>query len=293
MYTVVCWDNVEWSWRKNSKFAEQFIKGIDTDWKKIITADGLEAIIREIEFPPEYIHAGITILSNFSSLIRDKYKNEEIKVSIQQEGAKVTLIIEGEGGVRERIEETLYEYGLVLSGQEPIEILTDDPYKIAELKQQLRIAQIQLENQKELLEIEKRHNLQIENKNTSIESQYKEMIKIISNSLSDKGEENSFLRTLITAANSTQSETAKSSLNALIGIIENQTQNENKKVVVESLQSIRQNDPGAFKQITDFAKSCTSSMVGSALYSWIIPIINSLPKWIQLKVEWQIAEQTH
>ena len=143
--------------------AKSFAKRISNkeSWKKLNHPEGVDVIFRETTFPPEFRHAGITILNNFSSLIRDKYTEENVKVSIQQDHDKIILIIESEEeDLKERIEETLETYGLVLSGKEPVERLTDDPFKIAELNQQLRIAKIQLENQRELLQIEQRHNSQ-------------------------------------------------------------------------------------------------------------------------------------
>jgi hypothetical protein len=240
--------------------------------------NGQTAINKTIEFPPEYRHAGITILSNFSSLVRDKYKDADVRVSIQQKKNKVILVIESDDGVLERIEKTLQTYGMVLSGKAPIEDLTTDPFKIAELNQQIRIAQIQLENQKELLAIEQRHNRQLEDKNQSIESQYKDMISILTDSIKSKDKESGFLRTLIKSATTTQSETAKSSLNTLISILEKNNFKEDKKVVVKNLEQIKDSDPSAFKRISDFAESCTAGVVGNSLYSWIIPIINALPK---------------
>ncbi|NQZ10136.1 MAG: hypothetical protein HRT35_23550 [Algicola sp.] len=239
---------------------------------------GPAAINKTIEFPPEYRHAGITILSNFSSLVRDKYKDSNVKVSIQQEKDKVILIIESDEGVLERIEETLQTYGLVLSGKAPVEDLTNDPFKIAELNQQIRIAQMQLENQKELLAIEQRHNRQLEDKNMSIKSQYKEMIGIFNDSIKSKDKENTFLRTLIKSSTTTQSETAKSALNTLIGILEKDNGKGDNAEVAKNLEEIKVNDPTAFAKIKGFAESCAAGVVGNSLYSWIVPIINSLAK---------------
>lgn len=111
----------------------------------------VEQIIRSIEFPPEYYHSGITILSYFADVLRHKKLSEQVKVAIEQSGLNVRLVIESPTGQRELVERTLETYALVVTGKEPIETLTTDPYEVLELKNQLRIASVQIENQREML----------------------------------------------------------------------------------------------------------------------------------------------
>ncbi|MCP4351776.1 MAG: toll/interleukin-1 receptor domain-containing protein [Desulfobacterales bacterium] len=119
-------------------------------------------IIRSIEFPPEYHQAGISILNYFSTVLRKKYPDVKATVQIKQEGLKVTMTIDPVEGDREIIEKALDEYGLVVTGKMPPEEYTDDRLLIVELKSQLRIAQSQVETQRELLELtEKGHNQRI------------------------------------------------------------------------------------------------------------------------------------
>jgi len=110
-----------------------------------------ERIVRSIEFPPEYHRSGITILSYFADVLRHKNLSEEVKVSIEQNGLTVTLVIESPTGQRELIERVLETYALVVTGKQPVDTLTTDPYEMAELKSQLRLASAQIENQRDLL----------------------------------------------------------------------------------------------------------------------------------------------
>ncbi|MCP4135112.1 MAG: pentapeptide repeat-containing protein [bacterium] len=108
-------------------------------------------ITRSIEFPPQYLSAGVSILNYFASVLREKYPDEKSKVRIDQDGNKVTMIIEHPEGEKEIIEKELNDYGLVVKGDMPIEEFTQDPFLILELKNELRFAQFRIEQQKEML----------------------------------------------------------------------------------------------------------------------------------------------
>jgi hypothetical protein len=121
-------------------FAKEFLGTIDLDWGDLLTKEGFQNIVREIEFPPEYYSAGMTILANFSRIVRDRFAANDVKISIQQEHLKVRLIIETPNGVRELIEETMSKYNLVVQGKMLPEQFASDPLEILDLKTQLRIA---------------------------------------------------------------------------------------------------------------------------------------------------------
>jgi|WetSurSiteA1Bulk_404760.scaffolds.fasta_scaffold39167_1 hypothetical protein len=114
-------------------------------------------VIRSIEFNPEHYQAGLSILSYFHKFISNKYPNTDIKVRIEQQGLTVRMIIETPSGDKEKIEKTLESYGLILKGEISAEDYLSDPIQILELKQQLRVAYFQIENQKELLKFTDKH----------------------------------------------------------------------------------------------------------------------------------------
>jgi hypothetical protein len=109
-------------------------------------------INRAIEFPPEYHQAGLGILSYFGTVLREKYPNEKAKVRIEQEGDTVRMIVESETGNRDIIEKALHDYELVIRGEAPPEALYESKLQVLELKNELRIAQIRIESQKDLLQ---------------------------------------------------------------------------------------------------------------------------------------------
>jgi len=110
-------------------------------------------IERFIEFPPEYHQAGMSILNYFGSVLKKKYPDTEAKIKIEQDGLRVKMVIDPvDGGKREVIEKTLMDYGLVITGRMTPEEFTDDRNLIIELKSELRIAQVRIETQKDLLQ---------------------------------------------------------------------------------------------------------------------------------------------
>lgn len=106
---------------------------------------------RCIEFPLEYHQAGLGILNYFGTVLREKYPDHKAKVKIEQDGLKVRLIIESENGDREIIEKALQEYELVVRGEAMPESLFESRAKVLELKSELRIAQVRIEGQRDII----------------------------------------------------------------------------------------------------------------------------------------------
>lgn len=131
----------------------------DIEWLKIDSEKGISEnkiiINRSIEFPPEYRQAGLGILNYFGEVIRERYPEESTKVKIEQEGLSVRLIVETEDGSRDVIEKALKEYELVVRGEQPPEFLFESKTKIMELKNELRIAEMRIESQRDLIEYQR------------------------------------------------------------------------------------------------------------------------------------------
>jgi hypothetical protein len=108
-------------------------------------------INRSIEFPPEYHQAGLGILSYFGNVLREKYPDHNAKVKIEQDGLRVRLIVESKNGDREVIEKALQEYELVVRGESEPEAFFSSSGKVLELKNELRIAEVRIEAQRDLI----------------------------------------------------------------------------------------------------------------------------------------------
>lgn len=96
-----------------------------------------DSITKSINFEPEHHSAGLAILQNFGSILRNKYPEGDVAFSIEQSGLKVTMTIEHPEGQREIVEDYLNRYGLVVSGMISPEQYTQNPLEIMDLKRQL------------------------------------------------------------------------------------------------------------------------------------------------------------
>lgn len=116
--------------------------------------NNLNSIRKSIHFSPEHRQAGIGILSYFSKVLDKAYPNNDIRFRIEQDKEVVSLVIETpEGDLIERIEKTLMQYGDVISGAIPVSSITNNELLILDIKTELRIAKLRIENQTELLSI--------------------------------------------------------------------------------------------------------------------------------------------
>lgn len=114
--------------------------------------DGNARITRTIVFDPENAQAGISILANFSKIIQQKYPGVPVEVKIEQKGNEVSMLIITPGGEEERVLETLEDYGKVVLGHLRPDQLLSDPLHVLELTNKLRLAQMELQMTREIME---------------------------------------------------------------------------------------------------------------------------------------------
>jgi DNA-binding transcriptional MerR regulator len=249
-----------------------------------------ERIIRSIEFPPEYHRSGITILSYFADVLRHKNLSEEVKVSIEQSGLNVSLVIETPTGQRELIERTLKAYALVVTGKQPIDTLTTDPYEVAELKSQLRLAGVQIENQRELLALKGSEVTDLRNEVADAKASLKrletrsdedraQLMKLIEGLVSHNAELASTFKELTEQAARFQNKALGDALDGLHKVIERGVREEDREEVIQNLSTIQREDPGIFKRVSEvLVAGAVSGAAGNYLYAWLQFFVGSLPK---------------
>jgi len=94
-------------------------------------------IIRSIELPSEYYQLGMLILTHLGKVLREKHSGKTFKFRIEQDGLKVTMIVETSEKDKESIEDTIRDYGLVIMGQMSPEEFITDRNQLKELKDML------------------------------------------------------------------------------------------------------------------------------------------------------------
>jgi hypothetical protein len=250
----------------------------------------VERIIRSIEFPPEYRSSGVTILSYFADVLRHKNLSEDVKVSIEQRDLKVSLVIESPSGQRELIEQTLETYALVVTGKRPIEDLTTDPIEAMELKAQLRLARAQLDNQRDMLAMKSAETVQLradlEDTRASVrrleqkaEVETSRFLALVEGLASHNTALATGLKELAQQAAQGQNKALEGALENLYSLVEQGVKEEDRDEVIQNLTTIRQQDPGVFKRVSDILVSgAISGAAGNYLYAWLQFLVGSLPK---------------
>ncbi len=111
-------------------------------------------VIRSLEFQPEFMQAGLNVLSYFSEFVAAKYKDTPVKVQIEREGSSLRLIVETPEGKREEVERTLQDFSLVMRGEKAPSEITDDKVQIFRLENQLDQIKTMLAMERRAFELE-------------------------------------------------------------------------------------------------------------------------------------------
>jgi|GEM_PF-2105323 len=232
-----------------------------------------DSIIKSIEFDEEAYQAGISILSYFSTIIRQKYPNTRAKVKIEQEGRLVRLIVETPDGGRELIEKTLEEYGLVLVGEMQPEELLPNKIDVMQLRHKLELAKIEISHTKELLDFTKQsHKKEI----TRLEEKVDMLTAQIAQAF--KREEHArdvFDKIIETYA---VNGATKSAMITLSGLLENTVAEKDKDIILELLAIIKEHNKPVFEHISAYLVSSMGGASGNLISTWLQLFFAALPR---------------
>ena len=127
--------------------------GVEEFIVELPTTGGPNLIEKSIVFPPEYYQAGVSILSYFGEVLKQKHPDIRAKVRIEQDGLTVRLYIESASGDQEIIERTLEQYGLVVADELPPSSFFEGSLQVMGLKHKLEMVQFELRHTRELLAV--------------------------------------------------------------------------------------------------------------------------------------------
>ncbi|MFW8630303.1 cell division protein FtsZ [Vibrio natriegens] len=138
---------------------------------------------KSIAFEPHQASAGLSILSYFNEFLHQQYSGIEAKVSIRQEGSKITLIVETASGEVEKIEKSLYEFGLVvIKEKSPSDVLQSN-FDVEKFKMKLEFAELELKQNARLIANYEVLTGEYKQRITSLEDRVGELQKVICESL--------------------------------------------------------------------------------------------------------------
>lgn len=232
-------------------------------------------IERIIEFKPEYLQSGITILNYFSTVLRQKNPNSKSIIRIEQEGLNVRLLIIPEKGDEiQVIEKTLEEYGLVISGKMKVTDFLTDNMQILELENKLEISKLELRFAHKQIEYERQnHEVRIAN----IESEVNWLRGQIGNTLSGFSQitigTNNYLTETIQQHFPSNDKALLKSLDLIEKFLVLKDNEKDKKEILQALQSVKKKNPAILKFIQEFAQKTISSTSGKLLYDVISSIM--------------------
>lgn len=142
-----------------------------------------DSIVRSIEFSPELREAGTSILMYFNHILRLKYPDVKVKVRIEQDGFILRMVISTPTGHKESIESTLQEYGMVVVGKLSAELFLNDPLEVMALKNKLEIANLELRQTRDLLNLTQNNS---QKRIESLEVQVSKLHRLIEMSFQNK-----------------------------------------------------------------------------------------------------------
>ena len=166
-------------WIKHDVEKMQSLKEVHSELKKsfyeqknIDPEKSSDTLIFKIRLPESHINAGTLLINYISTLISHKF-NISSPVTIKQEGLNITLMIDTQEGMREKVEQLIHDYVFFVRGDLPAERILSDPSHVQDLKNLLMIAQLQLQ-------LKQGHHALAEDNPNLLQNQVDELTSILS-----------------------------------------------------------------------------------------------------------------
>lgn len=255
------------------------------DIKVLITISGIEddivlpdfsqtEIFRSIAFEPEHIQAGISILSYFGEVLKQKYTDIEAKIRIERHDDIVTLIIESDIGVIEKIEKTLNAYGEVVTGSSNASSILDNDVDIERLEMKLEMSAMEIRHNQKIINMYERDKNKTENRITSLEEQVISLHKLLGKSL--KGSNKIAISSL--ALSHANTSLMESHLQHIKELLNSPPSEASSQEIISTLNKIKDEDSSYLAAVKDLFINSAYGITGNSAYDFLLTLINSVPK---------------
>jgi len=232
----------------------------------------LVKIVREATLPEEYRDSSISLMHYFSTILKYKKIGEGASLSIENNDNGIKIVLTCLAEDQDKVLNTFYDYGMVLSGHKNIESFLQDPYQIMNLKHKLSIAELELRHSQERLNYERNS---FSERINSLEKTVESYNGILGNAMTYDVNMRKDFSNLIKY----QTRSSSSNIDKLLDTLANSIEKKDEVKTVEALCKIKKDDTSVFKELNEiFIKGAMSGTAGNILYQWVLPFISSLPK---------------
>tara|TARA_Y100000296_G_scaffold85988_1_gene124252 strand:- start:1051 stop:2745 length:1695 start_codon:yes stop_codon:yes gene_type:complete len=234
--------------------------------------DGFFAeVVRNIEFEPHQASSGLSILSYFGEVIKQKHEDVESKVRIEQTDNSVSLIIEAPNGEVEKIEKTLEEYGQVILGNKTPSQFLPNEIDAKKLELKLEMTSFELRQSEKILFLYKNQNEEYKERLNSLEKQMFELQSVLSKGLASS---NQNLELLI----SKHEQIPSNLLSLLESNKDSELSKDTEQLIELHVRKLYGEKRSGFISLEDLVRNGVYGVAGNSLYNFLSSLINSFPK---------------
>ncbi|MBP2313393.1 hypothetical protein [Azospirillum soli] len=236
-----------------------------------IDAASATSIIRQLEFSETHKQAGISILSYFANVLKQKQPSVIACIKIEQSESVIRMIIETPEGSKEIVEKTLEGYVEVVTDKIKPEDFFENPLHIMELKHKLEIAKLEIRQKEEILRISERQRSALEDRVANLENIVSEQYRSMGHNLSSVVNVTDKVVLLLERTATQQLSPSVSQLvEDIKDTIKNGVDHNNIEDIKKAIIEIKNKDTSVFTHLLDIlGKGSVSGAAGNELYKWI------------------------
>lgn len=228
-------------------------------------------VVRKIEFAPHQASAGLSILSYFGEIIKQKHSDVNANFKIEQLSNSVVLTIETVNGHIEKLEKTLDEYGDVIIGAKSPSQFLQNELNVQKLELKLETAALEIRQNERLLLMYQEQNSDYKLRLDRVEEQLYRLQKSLSDGLSST---NKSMASLIAK----QEQLPNGLIETINEFKHRELPDEVSDLIERKVKELYQNDRSGFLSFSALVKNGVYGVVGNSMYSFLIQLINTVPK---------------
>lgn len=228
-------------------------------------------IYRTIEFSKENVGAGLSILSYFEQVLKQKYNNLIATVKIEQNNNSVKLLINTKEGDVEVIEKALTDYGHVVKGDLRTNEFLSNPLDIERLNMKLEMASLELRQNQRIISLYESENGSYKTRVENLESQVEMLNHVLCEGL--------IISQKTLQSNLNQSSEVITSIMMLVDeMAKNGLTEKNKSILKDKIELAHKQDFTITSEIDSLIKNTIYGVTGNAVFNYLQSILLMLPK---------------